>query len=77
MDSDLDIAIELDETVVPPGDDSDAGIATWMFEAPKWREEISKIIPLELQLEHYAGKKTPIISKGLQESTIVLYEKTI
>jgi len=63
-DSDLDIALELDNNEVPSGDES-GGIATWMFEAEEWRKELAELIPLEIQLEHYEGKETPTIAKGL------------
>lgn len=73
-DSDLDIAIELDNKEIPPDDES-GGIATWMHEAKEWRKELSKLIPLEIQIEHHAGEETPTIAKGLRESSIKVYEK--
>jgi len=72
--SDIDIAVELDPLAFR-GSDESGGHATWMFEAPAWREELEHLIPLKLQLERYHPEQTPTIGKGLLESSQLVYEK--
>jgi uncharacterized protein len=72
--SDIDIAVELDPVAFRGADDS-GGLATWMFEAPAWREELKQLIPLKVQLERYHREQTPTIGKALAESSQLIYEK--
>jgi predicted nucleotidyltransferase len=72
--SDIDIAVELDASVFQGSDDS-GGRATWMFEVQDWREELKKLITLQVQLERYHPEQTPTIGKGLAHSSRLVYEK--
>lgn len=74
--SDIDIAIELDPSAFSDSDESE-GIATWMFEAKAWRQELQALIPLKVQLERYHPKQTPTVHKGIEQSSQVVYEKAI
>lgn len=67
--SDLDIAIELVET------DEEEDIV-WIDNKGAWKKEISKIVPLEIQLELYSGETSPTIQSGLAHSSILVYEKS-
>lgn len=73
-DSDIDIAVELDPSAFRGADES-GGLATWMFEAPAWREELRQLLPLKVQLERYHPEQTPTVGKGLARSSQVVYEK--
>lgn len=72
--SDIDIAVELDPSAFR-GVDESGGLATWMFEAEAWREELRRLIPLKLQLERYHPEQTPTVGKGLARSSQLIYEK--
>jgi predicted nucleotidyltransferase len=74
LNSDLDIAVELDP-VVFQGTDESGGLATWMFETKGWKEELEKLIPLKIQLERYHPDQTPTVGKGLAQSSELVYEK--
>jgi uncharacterized protein len=70
VDSDIDIAVELE-----PNLDESGGLATWMFEKEKWKEELQGLIPLEIQLERYHPEQTPTVGKGIGRSSQIVYEK--
>lgn len=72
--SDIDIAVELDPSAFRGADES-GGLATWMFEAQAWREELKQLIPMKIQLERYHPGQTPTIEKGLARSSQLIYEK--
>lgn len=74
-DSDLDIAIELDPAEFNGSDDS-GGLATWMFATVGWKEELQNLVSFKGQLEQYRGHQTPTISRGLERSSLLVYEKT-
>jgi len=67
--SDLDIAVELVKT------DEEEDIV-WIDNNATWKEEISKFMPIEIQLELYSGKTSPTIQSGLVQSSILIYEKS-
>lgn len=72
-DSDVDIAIEVRAS---PGD-SDP-LATFMFEADKLEHSIKARLPLEVDLEWYGGPVgTPIIHAGLQQSSVLVYQREL
>ncbi|MEL1265323.1 nucleotidyltransferase domain-containing protein [Pseudoxanthomonas putridarboris] len=48
-DSDLDIAIQLDLTAAN-GMDESGGLATWMFDADGWEEELAALLPFTIDL---------------------------
>lgn len=75
VESDIDIALELDPAVFRDVDES-GGRATWMFETKGWKEELEQLIPLKVQLERYHLDQTPTIVKGLARSSKLVYEKT-
>jgi uncharacterized protein len=72
--SDIDIAVELDPSAFS-GSDESGGLATWMFEAKAWRQELQALIPLKVQLERYHPEQTPTVNKGIGRSSQVVYEK--
>ncbi len=74
LESDIDIAVELDPDVFK-GVDESGGLATWMFEAKAWREELQRLIPLKIQLERYHPDQTPTVGKGIEKSSQLVYEK--
>lgn len=70
-DSDIDVAIEFD----PVGNDMDC-LTTWVCDAKKWRAELGPLLPWELHLEwHDPEGETPRITAGLDESSILVYER--
>lgn len=73
-DSDIDIAIELDMTAAQGVDDS-GGLATWMFDADGWEDEIEALLPFKVDLEQFLGSDTPTVQKGLHRSSTLIYEK--
>lgn len=72
--SDIDIAVELDPSAFTGADES-GGLATWMFEAKAWRDELKVLVPLEVQLERYNPEQTPTVNKGIDRSSELIYEK--
>lgn len=69
-DSDIDIAIEID---TEKGDSNT--LATWTCNAEKWRQELQPLLKYKLHLEWEALQETPKIKNGLDESSILLYER--
>ncbi|PTT33675.1 nucleotidyltransferase domain-containing protein [Acidovorax sp. HMWF018] len=75
-DSDLDIAIELDPQTFQ-GSDESGGLATWMAETNGWAHELSALTGFQVQLEQFIDEiQTPTIARGLQESSLMAYDKT-
>lgn len=74
-DSDLDVAIEIDATVVP-GVDESGGWATWSHSKRELVHQLDAMFPFDVHLERYAGSETPAIAQALQESSILVYQKT-
>ncbi len=68
--SDLDVAVEIDQQ---PGDEN--LLATWICEKRGLEERLSKLIPYSLQMEHLEGEETPTVLRGINESSILVYEK--
>lgn len=73
-DSDIDIAIELDMSADVGVDDS-GGLATWMFEADGWEKELASLLPYKVDLEWFRGHDTPTIQNGIDQSSILVYQK--
>ncbi len=73
--SDIDIAVELDLTAAAGVDDS-GGLATWMFETQTWESELSALFPFEVDLEQYIAGQTPTIATALDESSVLVYQKS-
>lgn len=73
-DSDVDVAIELDMSVVK-GVDESRGMATWAFDAKPWRPELEDLLSLVVDLLRYKAGETEIIQAGLDQSSILVYEK--
>ena len=70
-DSDLDVAIEFD----PAGNDTDC-LTTWVCDSKKWCAELGSLLPWKLHLEwHDPEGETHRISSGLDESSILIYER--
>jgi hypothetical protein len=50
-------------------------LATWMFETKGWKDELQQLIPCNVQLERYHPEQTPTVARGLERSSILVYEK--
>jgi predicted nucleotidyltransferase len=70
--SDLDVAIELDQSECR---DECQGMATWICETQGWKPELDAVIPHEVQVVRYAGNDTPVIEEALKVSRLLVYEK--
>ena len=70
--SDLDIAIELDQTSIPGRDDSD-GWSTFIHVKEEWKSKLNETMPFELDLQFY--KQQEPIKTYLNEYSILAYEK--
>jgi uncharacterized protein len=73
-DSDIDIAIELDMSAADGVDDS-GGLATFMFEADDWEQELQAHFSFNVDLEQFRGPDTPTIEKALRQSSILVFQK--
>lgn len=69
-DSDIDVAVEHDAM---PGD-SDA-FTTAIYEADAWRDELAPHLSAPLDLESYIPGLTTTIQAGLDESSVLVYER--
>lgn len=72
--SDLDIAVEIDSSSIQ-GSDASGGYATWCFESKAWQCELGLILSLKLDLQYYREGETPTIQAGLDQSSVLVYEK--
>lgn len=70
--SDIDIAIELDPAECRPGE---SWYTIWTFKTKGWMDELQDLMPYEVDLDGYNGENTPTIRKGLQEASVIVYEK--
>ena len=68
--SDLDVAIEVNQT---PQDGSEC--STWFNSRKMLKASLQALVPYQLQLEWYDPIETPTVHKGLQESSILVYEQ--
>ena len=73
-DSDVDVAIELDMSAAK-GVDESGGMATWAFETKQWKPELEDLLSLIVDLQRYKAGETNIIQAGLDQSSILVYEK--
>ena len=69
-DSDIDIAIEHDAR---PGDSGP--LATSLFELNSWHDQLSPKLGVKLHLESYIPGVTTTIQAGLDESSVLIYER--
>jgi uncharacterized protein len=76
LESDLDIAVEIDSAAIK-GSDHSGGFATWCFEEKVWREELTRAIGLKIDLQYYRNGETPKVQAGLDQSSILIYEKAL
>jgi predicted nucleotidyltransferase len=74
-DSDVDVAIELDMTAVK-GVDESAGMATWAFDTMTWKPELELLLSRVVDLQRYKAGETNIIQAGLDQSSVLVYEKS-
>lgn len=74
-DSDVDVAIELDMSVAK-GSDESGGIAAWAFDTEPWMPELELLLSMVVDLQHYKSGETKIIHAGLEQSSILVYEKS-
>lgn len=73
-DSDVDVAIELDMSAAK-GVDESGGMATWAFDTKPWKPELEGLFSLVVDLQRYKARKTNVIQTGLDQSSILVYEK--
>ena len=73
-DSDVDVAIELDMSAARGADES-GGIATWAFDTKTWKPELEGLLSLVVDLQRYKAGETATIQAGLDQSSILVYEK--
>jgi predicted nucleotidyltransferase len=73
-DSDVDVAIELDMSAAK-GVDESGGMATWAFDTKQWKPELEDLLSLIVDLQRYKVGETNIIQAGLDQSSILVYEK--
>lgn len=71
LDSDLDVAVEFD----PIGDEDQA--TTWICDGQKWESELQKHIHIKVHLWRYHPYETPTIKKGLEESSVLVYQREV
>lgn len=76
VDSDLDIAVELDLTQVH-GDESAGGLATWMFDCSHWASELQSLFPFEIGLQQLDGDRTPVVQGAVAFSGLLAYVKEL
>jgi predicted nucleotidyltransferase len=69
IDSDLDIAIEY----LPQQDESP--VTRWAFDGDQWQTELQAFTQYRIDLWRYEEKETPTIKKGLEESSIKIYDR--
>lgn len=74
-DSDLDIAVELDQKAFTGSDESN-GLATWILFSTAWEAELQSILSYKIQLELWLTEETPTIDSGLAHSSKLVYEKS-
>ena len=68
--SDLDVAIEFD-----PIRNDENSFTTWVCEAENWRRQLQTKLPYKLDLQHFDGDNTPTIKAGIENSSILVYER--
>lgn len=74
-DSDQDVAVELDMSATVVVDGS-GGFATWTFETAGWPDELSVLLPFEVDVEQYREEDTPMIHQGLTRPGELVYTKS-
>ena len=74
-DSDVDIAVELDMSAAR-GVDESGGIATWSFDTKTWKPELELLLQDKIDLQRYKTGDTITIQAGLDQSSILIYEKS-
>lgn len=75
LDSDLDIAIELDLSAAR-GVDCSGGMATWAFETNGWADELHQCTGFSVDLNQYIREATwSNITDALRRSSILVYVK--
>ncbi len=57
------------------GFDDDGGFTTWRKHDAAWHRELAALIPLEVDLEFYAGVRTPTIHQGVNAAGVLAYRK--
>lgn len=67
--SDLDIAIRLIHS------DHNAALANWFFECDAWASQLSSLLPWKLDLQLFAPGCTPTISKAIERSSFLVYQR--
>lgn len=68
---DIDIAIEISYN------ENDTPHGYWCGEASEMKEQLSKLLNYKVDLEWSDGERTKIIKKGLEEGSVLIYEKSV
>lgn len=71
--SDLDIAVEIDEKELNLHYSN--CLAIWFANKEKWTKEIQEIIPYKIHLEWHHPEMTVTVNKGIIKSNVLVYEK--
>ena len=71
-DSDIDIAVALDENYSCINEDI---ITYWSRLSSQFKVELSAILPYELDLQQYHAEHCPLVFSYVASSSIVVYEK--
>lgn len=74
LDSDVDIAIEIDLSAAK-GSDASGGFATWSFECQSWSNELQTRLPFKVDVQQFLGARTPTIKNALNRSSALAYKK--
>ncbi len=69
-DSDIDIAVALDESCI-----NEDAFTHWMYLSSNFKAELSAILPYELDLQQYHAEHCPLVFSYVASSSIVVYEK--
>jgi predicted nucleotidyltransferase len=76
VDSDIDIAIELEYNLLPDVDEDEV-LAIWTRYADDWEDELKTLLPFNLDLEYYSAKSMLNMNMAIHRSSQLLYEKTL
>lgn len=71
-DSDLDVAVEHGAL---PGDSGP--FTTWISEAERWRKVLNASLSVPLDLQSYIRGESHTIQAGLDESSVLVYERAV
>ena len=68
--SDLDLALEME-----PLETTDEPWGNWIAESDAWRQELSDLSQLKVQLEWYGGEETPRVLRFISCCSMLVFER--